>query len=83
MKKCLKQVREMETMCNKDTNGGGFDWLAYKATVAAGMLRPIYEETKKNAKNGGIRSASDMAIDEAIEMAVNMAERLEKRLKGG
>lgn len=63
---------------------GGFDWMAYKAQVAATMLPPIYEEAKAAArKSGGIRSAKDVAIEDAIEMAVDMAERLEKRLKGG
>ena len=62
----------------------GFDWLAYKAQVAATMLPPIYEEAKKEAKdNQSIRSAKDVAIEDAIEMAVDMAEKLERRLKGG
>lgn len=62
----------------------GFDWMAYKAQVAATMLPPIYEEAKSAArKSGGIRSAKDVAIEDAIEMAVDMAEKLERRLKGG
>lgn len=63
---------------------GGFDWLAYKAEVAAKMLPNIYQKVVKDSekKNNGLRSASDVAIDETIDIAVDMAERLEKRLKG-
>ena len=60
-----------------------FDWLAYKAQVAAKMLPPIYEKVvKEQTPRNGIRSASDVAIDETINIAVDMAERLEQRLKG-
>lgn len=60
---------------------GGFDWLAYKAQVAAKMLPIIYPNVLKN--NSGIRNANDVAADETIDLAIEMAERLEKRLKGG
>lgn len=70
-------------MGNEYTIEGGFDWLAYKAQVAAQMLRPIYEEIMSKPQTGSIRNAQDVAIDEAIDMAVCMAERLERRLKGG
>lgn len=60
---------------------GDFNWMAYKAQVAATMLPHIYEEAKSTV-SGGLRSAKDTAIDDAIEMAVDMAEKLEIRLKG-
>lgn len=71
-------------MSNDYTIEGQFDWLAYKAQVAATMLPSIYEEVKRSQQKGtGMRPASDVAIDETISIAVDMAERLEKRLKGG
>lgn len=71
-------------MENEYTSDNDFNWLAYKATVAAQMLRPIYEKVINEQRNGnGIRSARDVAIDETIDIAVEMAEKLERRLKGG
>lgn len=60
-----------------------FDWLAYKAHVAAIMLPHIYQQvindTKKSAV--GIRNPMDVAIDNTIELTIDMTERLERRLK--
>ena len=59
----------------------GFDWLAYKAQVAATMLPPIYEEAKKEAKdNKSIRSAKDVAIEDAIEYALTTLDDRERRV---
>lgn len=58
-----------------------FDWLAYKAQVAATMLPIIYPSVARG--NAGIRNANDVAAEETIDLAIAMAERLEQRLKGG
>lgn len=55
----------------------GFDWLAFKAQVAASMLpMAIRQEPVANAQ---YKSADERAI----ERCVSIAEKLVQRLKGG
>ena len=64
----------------------GFDWLAYKAEVAARMLPYVYQQVLKDMEESNsriIRDAADVAIDKTIDITIDMTERLEKRLKGG
>jgi hypothetical protein len=61
-----------------------FDWLAYKAKVAAIMLPYIYQQVLKGGFNKNasmMRDPVDVAIDETIDITIDMTERLEKRLK--
>ena len=61
-----------------------FDWLAYKAKVAAIMLPHIYQQVLKESENNRkntMRDPVDVAIDETINITIDMTERLEKRLK--
>lgn len=60
-----------------------FDWLAYKAKVAAIMLPHIYQQVLKanSDKSATFRNPVDFAIDDTIKTAIDMAERLEERLK--
>ena len=64
--------------------GEKFDWLAYKAKVAAIMLPHIYQQVLKDSaksNKSNLRNPVDVAIDETIEITIDMTERLERRLK--
>ena len=70
-------------MDNEYTVEGQFDWMAYKADVAAKMLPVIYPLVLRQHDSTHYQSATQIAISETINIAIELASRLEDRLKGG